>query len=67
MRQGKLSKLIHNSAGPSTRKPKKKKAPRYQDDSEASDDGAGNDGYQGGIDSCGVEVHIREIVDLVSR
>jgi len=67
MRQGKLSELIHNSVGPSISKSKKKKAPRHQDDSETSDDEQGDDGYQGGINSCSVEVHFREILDLVSR
>jgi len=67
MRQGKLSELIHNSVGPSITKSKKKKAPRHRDDSETSDDEPGDDGYRGGIDSCSVEVHFREIFDLVSR
>lgn len=66
MRQGKLSELIHNSVGPSTSKSKKKKAQRHPSDSETSEDETGNDGYQGGIESCSVEVHFREIVDLVS-
>jgi len=68
MRQGKLSELIHNSIGPSTPKSnKRKKASRHQDDGETSDDDAGDGGHQGGIDSCSVEVHFREIVDLVGR
>ncbi|KAF8324062.1 RecF/RecN/SMC protein [Clavulina sp. PMI_390] len=66
MRQGKLSELIHNSVGPSTTGAKKKKSKaskKNQDDySESSDDDDG--GYSGGIDSCSVEVHFREIIDL---
>jgi structural maintenance of chromosome 4 len=67
MRQGKLSELIHNSVGPSTSRSRRKKGQRHQDDSDGSDNETGDDGHKGGIQSCSVEVHFREIVDLVSR
>lgn len=73
MRQGKLSELIHNSVSAST-SPKKTKGPKKgkkntqddEDDSEFSDDDDTVDGeVGGGPNSCTVEVHFREIVDLV--
>jgi len=71
MRQGKVSELIHNSsttaATPSKRKksPGKGKAKKADDDEESdyeSEEGA--DARQE-FNSCSVEVHFREIVDLV--
>lgn len=46
-------------------KSKKKKSKRDDDDSATSEDDSAVDGYQGDINSCSVEVHFREIIDLV--
>lgn len=67
MRQGKLSELIHNSVGPSaptTNGKKKKKGKQQEDYSDSSEEDEYED--HGGINSCSVEVHFREIIDLVS-
>jgi hypothetical protein len=74
MRQGKLSELIHNSVGvsgsPIKRKGNKQGKGKNAQDEQKSDftEDEDDEGYQsrgGELNSCAVEVHFREIVDLV--